>query len=99
MNKNNEFNLPLYTSFVEQRKNIDLSTLYSFKGLFELLHADIADIGFLAKSAVDPRYCLLFVDLFMSKIYTYPMKKRTILKKKIQISYNDISKKQKNSRK
>ena len=76
MNKNNEFNLSLYTSFVEQRKNIDLSTLYSFKGSFQILHTHIADIRFLAKSAVDPRYCLLFVDFFMSKIYTYPMKKR-----------------------
>ena len=26
------FNLPIYTLFVEQRKDIDSSTLYSFKG-------------------------------------------------------------------
>ena len=71
----------MYTSFVEQRKNFDRSTLYSFKGPFELLHADTIDIRFLSKSAVDPRYCLLFVDLFTSKIYTGPMKKKTLLKK------------------
>ena len=43
MNKNNQFNLSLYTPFVEQRKNIDRTTLYSFKGLFKLLQANIAD--------------------------------------------------------
>ena len=83
INKNNEINLALYTSFDEQRTNIDLSTLYSFKGPFEILHADIANIRFLAKSAVDPKYCLLFLNIFTSKIYTYHIKKRTLLKKKI----------------
>ena len=50
--------------------------LYSFKGPFELLHGVIVDIRFLAKSsAVVPKYCLLLVDLFTFKIYTYPIKK------------------------
>ena len=40
------------------------------KAPFELIHGDILDIGFLAKSAGDPKYCLLFVDLFTFKIYT-----------------------------
>ena len=44
-----------------------------------MLHADIADLRFLAKSAADPKYCLLLVDLFTSKIYVYPMKKRSLL--------------------
>ena len=79
--KNNQPNLPLITPFFEKRKNIECSTLYSFKVLFELLQADITDIRFLAKSAVKPKYCLLLVDLFTSKIYTYPMKKRSFLKK------------------
>ena len=61
--------------FIKQKKNIDCSTLFGIQSPFDLLHADIADIKFLAKSAVDPKYCLLFVDLFTSKIYTYPMKK------------------------
>ena len=62
-------NLPLVTSFVNKRSNIDHSTLYSIDKPFELLHADIADLRFLAKSAVNPKYCLLIVDLFTSKIY------------------------------
>ena len=61
-------NLPLVTSFVNKRSNIDNSTLYSISKAFELLHADIADIRFLRKSAVDPKYCLLIADLFSSKI-------------------------------
>ena len=51
-------------------------TLYSFNGLFQALQTDIACISFLAKSAVDPKFCLFFVDVFTSKIYTYPMKKK-----------------------
>ena len=50
-------------------------TLYSFSRPFEALQADIAYISFLARSAVDPKFCLLFVDLFTSKIYLHPMKK------------------------
>ena len=66
-------NLPLVTPFINKRSNIDHSTLYSIGKPFELLHGDIADLRFLAKSAVDPNYCLLIVDLFTSKIYVYPI--------------------------
>ena len=68
--------IPTYTPFTEQTKDIDRSTLYSIKSPFDFLHPNIADISFLAKSAVDPHYCLLFVDLFTQEIYTYPMKKK-----------------------
>ena len=69
--KNN--NLTLVKSFVNKRSNIDHSTLYSISKPFNLLHADIADLIFLAKSTVDPKHYLLIVDLFTSKIYVYPM--------------------------
>ena len=55
-----------------------------------MLQADIADIRFLAKSAVDPKYCLLFVNLFTSKIYVYPMKIRSVLARKMELFYNNI---------
>ena len=42
-------NLPLVTPFVNKRSNIDHSILHSISKLFELLHADIVDIRFLAK--------------------------------------------------
>ena len=89
--KNN--NLPLVTLFVTKRSNIDHSTLYSISKPFELLHADIADLRFLAKSAVDPKYCLLIVDLFTSKIYVYLIKNRSLLAKKLNLFYNDVKNK------
>ena len=69
--ENNQSNLPLILIDCD----IDCSILYSLKGPFDLPHADTADLRFLAKSAVDPKYFLLVVDLFTSKIYTYHMKK------------------------
>ena len=86
-------NLPLVTPFVNKRSNIDHSTLYSISKPFELLHADIVNIRFLAKSAVDPKYCLLIVDLFTSKIDVYPMKNRSLLAKKLKLFYEDIKQK------
>ena len=86
-------NLPLATPFVNKRSNIDRSTLYSISKPFESINADITDLRFLAKSAVDPKYCLLVVDLFSSKIYVYPMKSRSLLAKKLKLFYNDIKKK------
>ena len=55
---------------------------FSISKPFDLLHADIADTRFLARSAIDPKYCLLLVNLFTSKIYVYPMKNRSLLAKK-----------------
>ena len=83
-------NLPLVTPYIDKKSNIDHSMLYSISRPFEALHADIADLRFLAKSAVDPKYCLLIVDLFTSKIYVYQMKNRSLLSKKIEIFYNNI---------
>ena len=86
--------VPLNTPFVEKKQDIIRTTLYSFSRPFEALQADIAYISFLARSAVDPKFCLLFVDLFTSKIDTYPMKKRNLLaKKKMELFYKDIEKK------
>ena len=82
--------MPLATSFIEKRSNIHRSTLYSFSKPFEALQTGIADIRFLTKSAVDPKYCLLFVDLFTSKIFVYPMKNRSLLARKMELFNNDI---------
>ena len=78
------------TPFVDKRTNIDRSTLYSFSKPFEALQADIADLRFLAKSAVDPEYCLLIVDLFTSKTYVFRMKNRSLLEKKLEVFFNEI---------
>ena len=79
--------------FVNKRSNIDHSTLYNISKPFELLHADIADLRFLARSAVDPKYSLLVVDLITSKIYVYPMRNRSLLVKKLKLFYEDIMQK------
>ena len=84
---------PLSTPFVKKWQNIIRTTLYSFSGPFQALQVDIAYISFLARSAVDPKLCPLFVELVTSKIYTYPMKTRNLLAKKIELFYNDINKK------
>ena len=65
-----------------KKKKYWLISIIQIKGPFELLHADIADKRFLAKSAVVPKYCLLFIYLFTSKIYTYTTKKELFKKKK-----------------
>ena len=44
-------NLPLVTPFVNKRTNIDRSIINSIHKPFELLHDDIANLRFLAKSA------------------------------------------------
>ena len=90
--------IPIYVPFVEKKRDTDRSTLFSFSGPFELLHADIADIRFFAKSAADPHYFLLFVDLFTQKIYTYPMKKRHLLKNKMELFYQEVNNKRKDKR-
>ena len=76
-------NLPLVTPFLNKRRNIDHSTLYNISKPFELLHADIADLRFLAQLTVNPKYCLLVVDLFTSKIYVCPMRNRSFLAQKL----------------
>ena len=70
--------LPFYTPFVKQKKDIDRSSsLYSINGLMQFFYADLAYLQFFAKSAVDPKYALVCVDLFSSKIYVYTMRKKS----------------------
>ena len=80
--------LPFYTPFVEQKKDIDCSSaLYSINAPLQFFHADVADIHFFPKSAVDPKYALLCVDLFSSKVYVYPMKKKSNFARKLELFY------------
>ena len=61
------------TDYVEKRQ-IDHSTLYSFDAPFQLIHADVVgNLEFLGKNATFPRCVLVLVDLFSSKVYSYPM--------------------------
>ena len=94
-----EKRIPFYTPFTPQRKDIDRSTLFSLNGPIQFFHADIAYLRFLAKSAVDPKFALVCVDLFTSKIYVYTMKSRRNLASKLEIFYKEIQKKRPNNEK
>ena len=94
-----EKRIPFYTPFTPQRKDIDRSTLFSLNGPIQFYHADIAYLQFLAKSAVDPKFALVCVDLFTSKIYVYTMKSRRNLASKLEIFYKEIQKKRVNNEK
>ena len=82
------------TDYVEKRE-IDHSTLYSFSAPFELLHADVGNLEFLGKNATFPKYVLVLVDLFSSKVYTYPMKSRKQIRQKLEQFYQDVKEKRK----
>ena len=62
--------LPFYTPFTEQKKDIDRSSsLYTVDNPMQFFHAYVAYLQFFSKSAVDPKYGLVCVNLFSSKIY------------------------------
>ena len=83
--------LPFNTPFLEQRKDIDRSSaLYSINGPLQLFHADLAYLQFFAKSAVDPKYALVCVDLFTSKVYIYSLRTKNNLFKKMEEFYKEI---------
>ena len=64
------------------RKSVYEKDNVFYKLYNEIENADIGNINFLSKSAADPHYCLLCVDLFSSKLCTYSMRKRSLLAKK-----------------
>ena len=82
------------TDYVEKRE-IDHSTLYSFSSPFKLFHVDVGNLEFLGKNAMFPGYVLVLVDLFSSKVYTYPMKSRKQITEKLEEFYQDVKEKRK----
>ena len=84
---------PTRADYVEKWE-IDRSTLYSFDGPFELLHVDLGNLEFLGKSATIPQYALVIVDLYLLKVYVYPMRSR----KQILQSIMKLGVKEKNKR-
>ena len=89
-----EQQIPFYTPFIEQKKDIDRSSaLYSINGPLQFFHADLAYLQFFAKSAIDPKYALLCVDLFTSKVYVYTLRSKNNLFKKLEEFYKEIDSK------
>ena len=89
--------VPTRADYVEKRE-IDRSTLYSFDGPFQLLHADVGNLEFLGKNATFPQYVLVIVDLYSSKVYTYTMKSRKQILQKMKIFYDEVRSKRKGKR-
>ena len=86
--------LLFYTRFVEQKKDIDRSSsLYTINRPMQFFHADLAYLQFFAKSAVNPEYALVCVDLFSLKIYVYTMRKKSNLVQKMELFYKEIEQK------
>ena len=83
------------TEFVKLKREINRYTLYSFDGPFQLLYSDVANLEILRKSAGEFKYCLLAVDLFTSKVYTYPMKSRRFIAKNMNKFYEEVDEKRK----
>ena len=82
------------TDYVEKRE-IDHSTLYSFDGPFQLFHADVGNLEFLGKNATFPQYVLVLVDLFSSKIYTFPMRSRKQIRQRLEQFFEEVESKRK----
>ena len=78
-----------------RKREIDHSTRYSFSSPFELFHADVGNLEFLGKNATFPGYVLVLVDLFSSKVYTYPMKSRKQIRQKLEQFDQDVKEKRK----
>ena len=97
INKNNKNIVPLRLDYVE-KQDIDRSTCYGIDRPFHLVHADIANLELLGKSVTHPKYCLLVVDMFLLKIYTYPMRSRRNSAKKLNKFYIDVAKRRNNKR-
>ena len=66
-----EDKIPTRADFVEKRET-NRSTLYSFDGPFQLIHAEVGNLEVLGKNSATPRHVLMVVNLHSSKVYVYP---------------------------
>lgn len=67
-------------------------TLFHVTTPMSNFHGDVADLTFINPSASEPRYALVMVDLFSSFVFFYPMKNKYLLKDKLELFYQEISK-------
>ena len=80
------------TPFVQKRAVTQRGEmLHTIDGPMQVVHEDVTDLNFFSKSVVAPKYCLLSVDLFTSKVYTYGMKKKSQLADKVETFYLEIT--------
>ena len=83
---------------MSKKREIDRSTLHSFDGPFQLLHANVLNLQFLRKNATISQYVLVVVDLYSSKVYAYPIRSRKQILQKMKLFYDELKGKRKNKR-
>ena len=86
--------VPTRADYVKKRE-IDRSTLYSFDGPFQLVHADIGNLEFLGKNATFPQNARVIVDLYSSKVHVYSMRSRKQILQKMKLFYDEVRSKRK----
>ena len=77
---NDEKKPPTRVDCVEKRENDQLC----------IVHADIRNLEVLGKGAATPRYVLLAVDFYSSKVYVYPMRYRRHILQKLNQFYDEV---------
>ena len=50
----------------------------------------------MGKNSTVPKYVLLLVDLYSSKVYVYPMRSRKQILQKMKLFYDEVKEKRKN---
>ena len=58
----------------------------------------MGNLEFLGKSGTIPQYALVIVDLYLSKVYVYPMRSRKQILQKVKLFYDEVRSKRKNKR-
>ena len=92
---NEEEKIPTRADYVEKWE-IDRSTLYSFDGPFQLIHADVGNLEFLGQNAAVPECALLFVNLFSLKVYVYLIRSRKLILQRMSLFHDEEKEKTKN---
>ena len=89
---------PTRTDYVKKRE-IDRSTLYSFDGPFQLLHADVGNSNFLAKERRQQSLNMfLWLLTYTRQKYVYPMRFSKQILQKMKLFYDKVKGKRKNKR-
>ena len=73
-------------------KKVKQTALYGCDGPFQLIHAGVQNLEFLGKNATIPRYVLLVLDLYLLKVYVYPMRSRKQILQKMKLFYDEVKK-------
>ena len=81
---------PTRADYLEKRE-IDRSISYSFDGPFQLLYVDVGNFRILErKSATIPQYALVFVDLYLLKVYVYLIRASKQITQKMKLFYDEV---------